>query len=319
MQEVKETKEIAATDTAIVNIEQITTEIIVYKNQTAQNFIEIGRRLIKVKEMLPHGEWGIYLKDRVNFSQNMANKLMRCAVEFPNCSTSNNLPIGKMFELLALPPADREKFVQQNDIEQMTVKKMRQQIKDFKEENSRLKEEKSILQSERDEYKSAADDIQKKLNKTRDDISTFIENNTQLKQKNAQLTEENADLNDAIAQSTYMARETDKYVQKLKAEIAELKQKAAGTTTIVTQDDPKTLAKIKELEQKLEDRTLVLAYDQILLNTRNSIISDINAYCGKLDFLVNKDNKQLKKHLANLEKIIADTTKIIADIKKDLK
>ena len=45
MQEVKETKEIAATDTAIVNIEQITTEIIVYKNQTAQNFIEIGRRL----------------------------------------------------------------------------------------------------------------------------------------------------------------------------------------------------------------------------------------------------------------------------------
>lgn len=39
-------------------VEILTAEILVLKNQAAANIIEIGKRLIKVKEMLPHGEWG---------------------------------------------------------------------------------------------------------------------------------------------------------------------------------------------------------------------------------------------------------------------
>lgn len=39
-------------------IDILTSEILLLKHQTAANIIEIGKRLIKVKEMLPHGEWG---------------------------------------------------------------------------------------------------------------------------------------------------------------------------------------------------------------------------------------------------------------------
>lgn len=73
------------------NLEQLTAEILVFKQQTAVNIIEIGRRLIQVKEILPHGEWGKWLEERVEFSQWTANKFMRAANEFSNCGAFNNL------------------------------------------------------------------------------------------------------------------------------------------------------------------------------------------------------------------------------------
>ena len=49
------------------NIEKTTAEILMLKDQTAQNIIEIGKRLIKVKENLQHGEFTEWLKKRVEF------------------------------------------------------------------------------------------------------------------------------------------------------------------------------------------------------------------------------------------------------------
>ena len=36
--------------------------------------IEIGRRLVEVKELLGHGEWGAYLRDEFDWSQDRANQ-----------------------------------------------------------------------------------------------------------------------------------------------------------------------------------------------------------------------------------------------------
>lgn len=302
----------------LVNVDQLTTEIILYKQQTAQNFIEIGRRLIKVKELLPHGEWGNYLKDKVNFSQNVANKLMRCANEFSNCSPAHNLPISKMFELLSLPPAEREEFIQNNDVENMTKKKLREEIKKRK----KLEEANEYLVSARNEYKQAAEDIQNELNKTRKNFSTVMEDRRKLQQENQDLIDENETLNEALQQGATMSKEQREYIQKLKAEIEELKNKPAPTPetveTIVVQDDPKTLARIKELEEKLKSTKLIAQYDGILTNDKANIIRSVNAYCDKLDFLVKNDKKIAKTHLNAMQKIIKDWEKVLNEIEEDL-
>jgi hypothetical protein len=44
--------------------------------------VEIGRRLVEAKSLLPHGEWGSWLRERVGFSQSSANNYMKIFEEY---------------------------------------------------------------------------------------------------------------------------------------------------------------------------------------------------------------------------------------------
>jgi hypothetical protein len=105
-------------------IERLRTEILFYKQQAAVSIIEIGSRLILVKETIPHGEWGKWLEEKVEFSQWTANKFMRAANELSNCGTLNNLSNSKVFALLDLPPEEREPFIQSNPVDEMTTREL---------------------------------------------------------------------------------------------------------------------------------------------------------------------------------------------------
>jgi len=127
---------------------QITSEIILLKQQTAQNIIEIGKRLIQAKESLPHGEWGDWLKEKVDFSQAGANRFMRVATEFSNSSALMNLGSTKIFALLDVPAEQREEFTsqphevngQQKTVDEMTTRELQQAIKEKKEAERRAQQ-----------------------------------------------------------------------------------------------------------------------------------------------------------------------------------
>ena len=73
------------------NERTLKTEIAL-KNQTAQNIIQIGYKLMEAKERLPRGEWGSWLENKVEFSQRTANQFMRIAKEFgSNSQAISNL------------------------------------------------------------------------------------------------------------------------------------------------------------------------------------------------------------------------------------
>ena len=93
---------------ANANIEQITTQIITYKQVAATSMLEIGRLLIQAKEQLPHGEWGSWLRDRVEFSERSANNFMRVAREYAsNPQLVADLGIRKAIALLDVPEEER--------------------------------------------------------------------------------------------------------------------------------------------------------------------------------------------------------------------
>ena len=68
--------------------------------------IEIGRRLTEAKAMLPHGQWGDYLKIQVSYSQSTANNLMRIFREYGDNQQSlfGKIPNVCEFALLQSPP-----------------------------------------------------------------------------------------------------------------------------------------------------------------------------------------------------------------------
>lgn len=113
----------------ITNLGTLTKEIILFKNSTAQNIIEIGKRLIQVKEMLPHGEWGRWLEKEVDFHQNTALKFMRVAHEFSNSTSMLSLGVAKVFALLDLPADQREGFIESHPVDEMTTRELQAAIK----------------------------------------------------------------------------------------------------------------------------------------------------------------------------------------------
>lgn len=108
-------------------IDTITAEINFYKQQTAQNIIEIGRRLIEAKQKLPHGEWTVWLRDSVEFSQRTASNLMNIAMQYSNSQPVANLSYTKLVALLQVPDAEREDFLAKKHVvngEEKTVDEM---------------------------------------------------------------------------------------------------------------------------------------------------------------------------------------------------
>lgn len=115
------------------NINQLTAEILILKQQTAQNIIEIGKRLIEVKESLPHGEFGKWLEEKVEFSKSTAYRFINTAEQFGNFPTLGNLNQSKIFLLLEVPQEDREEFIATNPVEDMTTRELEKAIKEKKQ------------------------------------------------------------------------------------------------------------------------------------------------------------------------------------------
>lgn len=109
---------------------QIESEIITLKNQTAQNIIQIGHKLMEAKDKLSHGEWGDWLRDKIDFSQRTANQFMRIAKEFGSNSQSiSNLEITKVGLLLDVPADKREDFMERHNIKSMSTRELKSVIK----------------------------------------------------------------------------------------------------------------------------------------------------------------------------------------------
>jgi len=127
----------------IQNTDTLTAEILILKQQTAHNIMEIGKRLIFVKESLPHGEWGKYLKEKVDFSQVTANKFMKISEEYSNLKAPLDLGSEKLWLLLEVPPEERGEFVQVNDVEAMSTRDLHKAIKE-RDEARKHSDEKAL-------------------------------------------------------------------------------------------------------------------------------------------------------------------------------
>ena len=101
---------------AVRDIGTITTEILRLKQDAGNAILSIGQRLIEAKAMLPHGEWLPWLTEQVEFSERTARNFMRLAREWTNRQALADLGAAKALTLLALPPEERERFMEENHV-----------------------------------------------------------------------------------------------------------------------------------------------------------------------------------------------------------
>lgn len=114
----------------IDGLKEIENNIIRLKNQTAEDLIQLGTELNKAKEKVPHGEWGAWLRDRINFSQRTANLYMKIAKEFgSNSQAISNLETTKLGLLLEIPEEKRANFIEEHNVKEMSTRQLKEVIK----------------------------------------------------------------------------------------------------------------------------------------------------------------------------------------------
>ena len=175
--------------------------------------VEIGRRLVEAKEVLPHGEWGNWLKNEVEFSKSSAINFMRLFEEygsqqlsiFSSCSNYQlvgNLPYSKALALLAIPADEREEFAQEVKADEISRSELEDLIKERNAAREREQEFEQKLASAEIAKASAeskakeADELRAKAEQLEADLKKRKETESKLKKKlkeaqeNPQLSEE---------------------------------------------------------------------------------------------------------------------------------
>ena len=235
--------------------ETVAAEIRSFTASMLVNIIEIGRRMVEVKAMLPHGEFLPWLKENTGYSSSTANNFMRLYEEYGadqgclfgaelNCQTFGNLTYSKALALLSVPKNEREAFAEEVDAENRSTRELKEAIaardaalKQAEEAKQRFLEEKETSDALLDENDSLREQVKELEARAKDVI----------------VAEDPAKVDEAVRKAledAKAAHEKEVAALKKKAEDAELKK--ANLEKAVKAAEEKAAAAKKETESKVE-------------------------------------------------------------------
>ncbi|MDF3005330.1 MAG: hypothetical protein K0S22_1802 [Oscillospiraceae bacterium] len=276
----------AMTDKRSLNT--ITAEIVTITRQTQlmilHSAIEVGRRLCEAKEQVPHGGWGEYLKNEVNFSVSTANNFMRVFKEFGDdqmplfgdakSQTFGNLTYSQAVALFAVPKDERENFVAENNVEELSVAALKKLI------------------AERDQQ----------LTEAQSQTKTATENLTKLQNEIAALKEKGGEISPEQLKALQAKAEEE---ARAKAK-AELEQVIATTA----EETAKAIEQQKQLEEQLK-----AAQDTAKVQAEKAIAEEQK----KIAELQEQLNKAQNSSKANIQKALDAEKKKVVDLEEQLK
>lgn len=106
--------------------------------------IQIGERLQEAKEQAGHGNFDTWCKENLNYNRRTAERFMKIASEYggengliSKTTTLSHLSISNALSLLKVPEEDREKFVGEHPVDDMTNKALEEEIRKLKEEKQK--------------------------------------------------------------------------------------------------------------------------------------------------------------------------------------
>lgn len=163
-------------------VDMVTAEIQLIQAQVKKVFydavIQIGTRLLEVKELVPHGEWTSYLETRLGYKPSTAQNYMRIAKEFGDGQVSldgtdpqslfGELGYAQLLPLLSLPDEERRTLAQENNLESMSSREIEELVKARKAAEEKTAQVESELTQAKAAEKAALDkaiQVQAKLEK----------------------------------------------------------------------------------------------------------------------------------------------------------
>jgi len=264
------------------DIDIVTAEIVTIKRQTQQVLItaaiEIGRRLTEVKSMIPHGEWGKYLEERVDYSQSTANNLMKIYREygsgqdslfdnFANSQTFANLSYTQALALLSIPAEEREQFAEENDVASKSTREIQELIRQHEEQATQinqLQNELTDAKSEKEEVEELLADAEKECDSRKQEVERLVEQLQKAQEAEQQAKEQlkAAKANPTVPKNVMdkLRAEAEAEAKKAAAETAEKErkkiqgqlEKAQKAAQDAEDEKKRTMQELAQMEQKLQ-------------------------------------------------------------------
>lgn len=247
--------------------ELIAAEINSIKKQTRKtvmyNCIEIGRRLVEAKEMIPHGEWGKWLQEKVDYSQRTANNLMRIFEEYgsdqltllednSNSQALANLSYTQAVALLAVSAEEREQFVQEHDVENLSTRELQKKLEEYKQLANEKSEEAEKLREEKQKAEA---------------VVKTLQDETEALRKRVQEAEAkgNADevkrLNELLQESDSQLYDAQEKIKDLEKQLKERPiETAVATIEKIPEEVEKELNELRKKAKNISNDTAVLKF-----------------------------------------------------------
>lgn len=235
-------------------IEVITGEILDAKRAGGEAILTIGRCLIEAKDMLSHGEWLPWLTEQVEFSPRTAQNFMRLAREWSNTQTLADLGASKALALLALPPEEREQFMEDHKVIDMSARQLEQAIKE-RDEAKASAEQAAVEQRAAEQARDKMAEDMKFLNVR---LAGAKEDREQAMQDVARLESELAELKarpvDVAVETVVDQAAIDKARADAIAEMQEKLDKAKEAAAKARDKQKQAEASVEILKRSLEER-----------------------------------------------------------------
>ncbi|MBQ9486352.1 MAG: DUF3102 domain-containing protein [Selenomonadaceae bacterium] len=260
------------TDTKVVPAEQnvpatdlatLTVEIKFYLHQSAQSIIEVGKRLIRAKEMVPHGEWANWLENNFRLKKTLAHNFMQVAKRFGDSSNNQNFRLNgnlnqtQLIAMLALPEGEEEDFIaakaaEGTPVEDMTVRKLNEEIRQWKQKAEDA--EKILAKTEADLslHKEMVEVRDGQIRTLQDEGMQFIKDAKKNNEKIEELEDERDDLKEDIKLRDIEIRELKRSYEDLKIEfeIRPEKEVVPRDYESLKRDKDRLEREVKELQER---------------------------------------------------------------------
>ena len=181
--------------------------------------VEIGRRLLEAKALVPAGEWVQWLKDNVDYSVRTAQNLMALCQEYDGQQTQAlaRLSYTQAVMLLALPQEEREDFAETHDLDALSTRELQKEIQALKAEKAEMQiTMDELIRAQADSPAEALKEqiagLEGKLKETRAAVQTAKDVNKAAKETERQLRDK--------------LRETEETARKEKEALEEALKKA---------------------------------------------------------------------------------------------
>ena len=221
-------------------VENLAREARHYSEQTSFNMLQLGRVLTEAKELVPHGEWAKWVGENADVDLRGAQYFMQCYATYGLDPEMAKLGQSKLRSMLALTGGQREKLLAENDVQNMSVRKLKDEVRKAREE-----EQEKAREAVAAEKVNAAKMAESAARKAANDARTEYEE--QLETMKAELEDHKR-----IAQEL-----------KERAELAEAQAKDALEDAIkagkdVSSRSAEIEAEAKRIRQELEDKDAII-------------------------------------------------------------
>ncbi|OUN23714.1 hypothetical protein B5G34_01090 [Flavonifractor sp. An82] len=235
-------------------IEVITGEILDAKRAGGEAILTIGRCLIEAKDMLRHGEWLPWLNEQVELSERTAQKFMKLAREWSNPNTLADLGASKALMLLALPEGERDAFLEDHNVIDMSARQLEQAIKERDEARAsaeRAEADQHAAEQARDKMAEDMRLLNARLAGVREDREQAMENVARLEAELADLKAKPVDVAvETVVDQAAIDKARADAIAEMQAKLDKAKEAAAKAKYRQQEAEAKT----EDLKRYLEER-----------------------------------------------------------------